>query len=102
MIPNGLLKDIETRRRNQGLDATDQTDSGEGQLHLSTTTTIPLRENPTDSQPGQLQQSNPSTDSPRVRSLEGSISSSAGNRTADIHAGIRTVAVSPEYATFFL
>ena len=101
MIPNGLLKDIETRRRNQGLDATDQTDSGEGQLQLSTATTVPLQEIPTDSQPGQLQQPNPSIDSPRVRSLEGSISSSAGNRAAGIHAGIRSVAVSPAYATIF-
>ena len=102
MIPNGLLADIEARRQSQGLDATSQTGNREGQLQLSQATTVPLQELPTDSQPGQLQQSNPSTDSPRVRSFESSISSSASNRAAGIRAGIRAVAVSSAYATIFL
>ena len=101
MIPRGLLDDIAARKRTRSLDAVGQTDQGEGQLQLSTATTVPLQDNPTDSQPGQLQQSNPSTDSPRVRSIEGSISSLASTRVAGIEAGIRSVAVSPAYATIF-
>ena len=101
MIPNGLLADIETRRQARELAAASQTDISEGQLQESQATTVPLQELPTDSQSGQLQQSNISTDSPRVRSFESSISSSASNRPAGIKAGIRSVAISSAYATIF-
>ena len=100
MIPTGLLDKIAAKQRSKSLDAIDHTDLEEGQLQLSSASTIPLN-NPTDSQPGQLQQPNPSTDSPRVRSSEGSISSLAGNKTDSTYAGIRDVAISPAYPTIF-
>ena len=101
MIPNGLLADLEARRQARELDAVSQTGEREGQLQLSQATTVPLQDLPTDSQPGQLQQSNISTDSPRVRSFENSISSSASIMAAGLRAGIRSVAVSSFYDTIF-
>ena len=100
MIPNGLLAEIDARRQARESAAASQTDIREGQLHESQATTVPLQE-PTDSQSGQLQQSNISSDSPRVRSFEGSMSSSASNRPAGIQAGIRSVAISSDYAVIF-
>ena len=99
MIPTGLVSKVNARLEAQELAAARQTDNEEGQLQNSQATTAPLQDSP-DSPSGQLQQPT-STDSPRVRSLEGSMSSSASNRPAGIQAGIRSVAISSDYAVIF-
>ena len=98
-----------TRKRSKSFPAVGHTDFVEGQLQSNSASTYPRQSSttreqkePTDTQPsGQLQQSNPSVESPQPRLSEGSISFRADNRTADINAGMKTVAVSPEYSTIF-
>ena len=100
MIPTGLVARVNARVEAQQLAATEQTDNEEGMLQDSQATTTPLID-PTDSPSGQLQQNDTSTDSPRVRSFEASRSNSASDRSADIQPGIRSVAVSSDYAIIF-
>ena len=92
-----------TRQRSKSFHAVGQTDSMEGQLQSSSASTIPLQslqdrdqqEFPTE----QLQEPNPSAESPQSRSSRDSTSNLVDISSDDIFAGIRFIAVSAEFST---
>ena len=68
-------------------------------LQSESASTVALHSPQPDFLTGQLHQTNSPIESPRSRSFEDNISHSAGISTGDIYAGIRNIAISPEYPT---